>query len=112
AGIAYVYLVYGMHDCLNIVSDAVRRPAALLVRAVEPLEGLDAMRAACAELSVLRRRSARTAPDADGEALIAAAADRLRAVPDARLASGPALVAAGFDLGRLLTRAGLFDPVC
>jgi len=111
AGIAYVYLVYGMHDCLNIVSDAVRRPAALLVRAVEPLEGLDAMRAARAERTVLRRRTARTAPDADREALIAAAADRLRAVPDARLASGPALVAAAFDLDRSLTGTDLFDPV-
>jgi len=110
AGIAYVYLVYGMHDCLNIVSDAVRRPAALLVRAVEPLEGLDAMRAARAERTVLRRRTARTAPDADREALIAAAADRLRAVPDARLASGPALVAAAFDLDRSLTGTDLFDP--
>jgi len=111
AGIAYVYLVYGMHDCLNIVSDAVGRPAALLVRAVEPLEGLDAMRAARAERTVLRRRTARTAPDADREALIAAAADRLRAVPDARLASGPALVAAAFDLDRSLTGTDLFDPV-
>ena len=111
AGIAYVYLVYGMHDCLNIVSDAVGRPAALLVRAVEPLEGLDAMRAARAKRTVLRRRTARTAPDADREALIAAAADRLRAVPDARLASGPALVAAAFDLDRSLTGTDLFDPV-
>ena len=110
AGIAYVYLVYGMHDCLNIVSDAVGRPAALLVRAVEPLEGLDAMRAARAKRTVLRRRTARTAPDADREALIAAAADRLRAVPDARLASGPALVAAAFDLDRSLTGTDLFDP--
>ena len=110
AGIAYVYLVYGMHDCLNIVSDAVGRPAALLVRAVEPLEGIDAMRAARAERAVLRRRAARTAGDAHRDALIASAADRLRAVPDARLASGPALVAAAFDLDRSLTGTDLFDP--
>jgi DNA-3-methyladenine glycosylase len=109
-GVAYVYLVYGMHDCLNIVSDAVGRPAALLVRAVDPLDGVDAMRAARAERSVLRRRTARSAAGADREALIAASGDRLRAVPDARLASGPALVAAAFDLDRSLTGTDLFDP--
>jgi DNA-3-methyladenine glycosylase len=99
-----------MHDCLNIVSDAVDRPAALLVRAVEPLEGVDAMRIARAERTALRRRRARTAPDASREALVAAAANRLRTVPDARLASGPALVAAAFDLDRSLTGTDLFDP--
>src|SRR6185312_16601918 len=44
AGVAYVYLVYGMYDCLNIVTEAEGRPAAILVRAVEPLEGADAIR--------------------------------------------------------------------
>ena len=36
-GIAYVYLVYGMHHCLNVVTEAAARPAALLIRAVEPV---------------------------------------------------------------------------
>ena len=45
-GVAYVYLVYGMYDCLNIVTEAEGRPAAILVRAVEPLEGADAIREA------------------------------------------------------------------
>ena len=109
-GIAYVYLVYGMHDCLNIVSEAVGRPAALLVRAIEPVAGVDAMRAARAMRTVLRRRGANEVAEADRAARISAAAERLRAVPDARLAAGPALVAAAFDLDRSLTGTDLFDP--
>ncbi len=50
-GTAYVYLVYGMHHCLNVVTEPTGRPAALLVRAVEPLDGVDAMRAAREALS-------------------------------------------------------------
>ena len=107
--IAYVYLVYGMHDCLNIVSEPAGSPAALLVRAVEPVSGVDAMRAARAERAVARRRAA-TADGADRAALIAAAVERLHAITDARLAAGPALVAAAFDLDRSLTGTDLFDP--
>jgi DNA-3-methyladenine glycosylase len=109
-GIAYVYLVYGMHDCLNIVSEAAGRPAALLVRAVEPVAGVDAMRAARAERAAVRRRVAHSALETAREGLIAAASDRLRSVPDERLAAGPALVAAAFDLDRSLTGTDLFDP--
>jgi DNA-3-methyladenine glycosylase len=110
AGIAYVYLVYGMHDCLNIVSESVGRPAALLVRAVEPVTGIDAMRMARAERAITRRRAAAAAADADRASLIAAATDRLRVTPDTQLAAGPALVAAAFDLDRSLTGTDLFDP--
>lgn len=35
AGVAYVYLVYGMYHCLNVVTEAVDIPAAVLLRAVE-----------------------------------------------------------------------------
>ncbi|HEY8633098.1 MAG TPA: DNA-3-methyladenine glycosylase [Candidatus Limnocylindrales bacterium] len=109
AGIAYVYLVYGMHDCLNIVSEPVGRPAALLVRAIEPVGGIDAMRAARVERAVGRRRAAKG--DASTAATLrAAAVDRLAAIPDMRLAAGPALVAAAFDLDRSLTGTDLFDP--
>jgi DNA-3-methyladenine glycosylase len=109
-GIAYVYLVYGMHDCLNIVSEPIGRPAALLVRAVEPIVGIDAMRVARAERSVGRRRAAADHDHETRARLVAAAADRLRSVPDERLAAGPALVAAAFDLDRSLTGTDLFDP--
>lgn len=42
-GIAYVYICYGMHQMFNIVTNAKDIPHAILVRAVEPLEGIDIM---------------------------------------------------------------------
>ncbi|WP_168210788.1 DNA-3-methyladenine glycosylase [Persicimonas caeni] len=42
-GSAYVYKIYGMYHCLNVVAPADQRPSALLIRALQPLEGLDQM---------------------------------------------------------------------
>ena len=86
-GIAYVYLVYGMHHCLNVVTEAAPRPAALLIRAVEPVEGLAEMRAA--------RPAARTGS---------------RPTRDERLAAGPGLVGLAFGIDRTMTGLDLCDP--
>jgi len=40
-GIAYVYLVYGMHHCLNVVAGDEGYPSAILVRAAESVNGND-----------------------------------------------------------------------
>ena len=39
-GYTYVYLIYGVHHCLNIVTEREGFPAAILIRALEPLGGL------------------------------------------------------------------------
>jgi DNA-3-methyladenine glycosylase len=89
-GRAYVYLVYGMYDCLNVVTEPDGQAAAILIRAVEPLAGRDAMAAA---RTIHRPRRGAVVP----------ASDR-------HLASGPGVLCAAFSIGRSLTGTDLLDP--
>jgi DNA-3-methyladenine glycosylase len=54
-GHAYVYLIYGVYECLNVVADAEGVAGCVLIRALEPLAGLERM--------YLRRPAARRAED-------------------------------------------------
>jgi DNA-3-methyladenine glycosylase len=44
-GFAYVYMIYGFYFCLNAVTESKGYPSAVLLRAVEPIDGVDSMRA-------------------------------------------------------------------
>jgi DNA-3-methyladenine glycosylase len=104
-GRAYVYLVYGMYHCLNVVTEIEGRPAAVLIRAVEPLVGADLMRAA--RLERLGRRSGAPAQAANAEERGDPPGSRL---PDSRLASGPGLVCVAFSIDRSDDGLDLCDP--
>ena len=61
-GTAYVYLIYGMYNCLNFVTEAEGEPAAVLIRGLEPVTGVDEMaklRFGCeaAELTAYQRKN-------------------------------------------------------
>lgn len=43
-GLAYVYLIYGMYHCFNVVANIPGKPEAALIRALEPLEGIELMK--------------------------------------------------------------------
>jgi DNA-3-methyladenine glycosylase len=53
-GHAYVYLIYGMYECLNLVVEPDGQPGCVLIRALQPVAGLDIMR---------RRRPAARKPE-------------------------------------------------
>ncbi len=83
-GFAYVYLNYGIHNLFNVVTEGAGRPAAVLVRALAPLEGIDLMR---------RRRSADRRPGA--------------AIPDHELCRGPGSLARAMGITLADNRANL-----
>jgi DNA-3-methyladenine glycosylase len=86
-GLAYVYLNYGIHNLFNVVTEAEGRPAAVLVRALAPLEGLALMR---------RRRAADRRPGA--------------AMPDHDLCRGPGALSRAMGITLAQNRVDLCAP--
>jgi DNA-3-methyladenine glycosylase len=89
AGLLYVYFTYGMHFCANVVCESEGRAGAVLLRALEPVAGLDAMRTARAG----RRRDGRPPSDRDlcrGPANLTSALDIDRSHDGCDLLSPPA----------------------
>ncbi len=99
SGRAYVYRSYGIHAMLNAVCEAPGTGAAVLIRALAPLEGVQAMRA--------RRPRGRTRPRRPGNA-----ASEVRSPPasdDRRLCSGPGKLAQALDIELALNETSLIS---
>lgn len=43
-GVAYIYIIYGMYNCLNVVATEEGKPEAVLIRAVEPLNNIEVLK--------------------------------------------------------------------
>jgi DNA-3-methyladenine glycosylase len=82
-GRAYVYFIYGMYFCLNAVTGDYGQPGAVLIRAIRPDEGVEAMR--------LLRPRATDARLADGPGKLCRALGIDRSLNGTDLAAGPEL---------------------
>jgi DNA-3-methyladenine glycosylase len=80
AGFSYVYFTYGMHWMLNVVTESEEFPAAVLIRAIQPIEGLEVMQ---------RLREGKEVPD---------------------LCSGPAKLTQALDIARAQNGLDLCQP--
>ena len=78
-GTAYVYFTYGMHHCMNVAAGTAGDPQAVLIRALEPTEGVERMRA------IRARKSKAVDPNKLSEQL---------------LCSGPARLCQALDIDR------------
>jgi DNA-3-methyladenine glycosylase len=84
-GHAYVYFIYGMYDCLNIVAEPAGHPGCVLIRALEPVAG--------AEIMQSRRPAAKRLEDlASGPGKLTLAMGITRAHNGADLTRGPLVV--------------------
>ena len=84
-GHAYVYLNYGIHECLNIVAEQEGAAGCVLIRAIEPVCGIELMRE--------RRPGARRDSDlASGPGKLTAAMGITRALNGADVTRGPLTV--------------------
>jgi DNA-3-methyladenine glycosylase len=90
-GHAYVFFIYGMYDCLNIVVEPDGKPGCVLIRALEPVAGVDIMRK--------RRPAAKKVEDlASGPGKLTLAMGITRAHNGADLTRGPLVVRAPADM--------------
>lgn len=94
-GFAYVYLIYGIHHCLNAVTGGTELGSAVLLRAGEPVEGIDTLR----RLRGWRERRVRPGDLAGGPGKLCQALAIDRALDGAPLDEGELRITRGTPVG-------------
>jgi len=93
-GHAYVYFIYGMYECLNIVAEPAGEPGCVLIRALEPVAGMEIMHS--------RRPAAKRSEDlASGPGKLTLALGITRAHNGADLTRGPLVLRAPAEAQRV-----------
>jgi DNA-3-methyladenine glycosylase len=104
-GHAYVYLIYGMYECLNIVAEPDGVAGCVLIRAVEPLEGVEAMKAR-------RRTAGKLVNLASGPGKLTIAFGITRTMNGTDLTKGPVTVEDAPPPDRIVTTSRIGIKAC
>lgn len=99
-GFAYVYFTYGMHFCMNVVASQPEHPVAVLLRAVEPTEGLEQMRRHRLTKRGKTDGVSTSSQMAANQLQMQSDAISIAKMPDTNLCSGPAKLCQAFGIDR------------
>lgn len=104
-GHAYVYFIYGMYECVNVVAERDGKPGAVLIRALEPVDGIDIMRQR-------RPRAKRIEDLTSGPGKLTLAMGITRSLNGADLTRGPLIVEDGPAPAEIVTTTRIGITQC
>ncbi|MBE3555618.1 MAG: DNA-3-methyladenine glycosylase [Firmicutes bacterium] len=104
-GKAYIFAIYGMYWCCNVVAGPGRKPEAVLIRALQPTEGIDLMRARRSHRAQLHSIATKP-PEESASSPLA----KTRTLSDQQLTSGPGRLCQAMGIDQQCYGLAFFDP--